>query len=61
MSDDAVEFELETPCPSCGGTLARMSKTDDTLFMGITAYIVFCKKCDFEENAEKWQKRLESK
>ena len=61
MSDDTIEQEIESPCPRCSGQLAKMSKYDGTLFMGITAYIVFCKKCDFEENADKWQERLESK
>ena len=60
MSNDAIEEDIESPCPKCDGQLAKMSKKDGSLFMNITPYIIFCKKCDFEENAKLWTERLES-
>jgi len=58
--DTAIDFELDTPCPNCGDTLVSVRNKDGTLFLGVAKYLVFCKKCDFEEDANKWQKRLDN-
>lgn len=57
----AEDFELDIPCPSCGGTLVSIRNKDGTPFMGVTGYLVFCNKCDFEESAKKWQERFDKK
>jgi C4-type Zn-finger protein len=55
----AEDFDLTTPCPVCSGTLVSIRNKDGTPFMGVTGYLIFCKKCDFEEDAKKWQERLD--
>lgn len=62
MSDksNAIDFEIDTPCPSCNRTLVSIRNKDGTLFLGETEYLVFCKTCDFEEDADKWKERLDN-
>lgn len=57
---DAEDFELQMPCPDCNGVLVSIRNKDGTPFMGVTGYLIFCKSCDFEEDATRWQKRLDT-
>ncbi len=60
--DDSIaeDFELSVPCPVCGGTLVSIRNKDGTPFVGVTGYLIFCKQCDFEEDEERWQMRLDT-
>ena len=55
----AEDFELQVPCPLCKGVLVSIRNKDGTPFMGVSDYLVFCKKCEFEEDAKQWQERLD--
>ncbi len=58
--DSAIDFELDKPCPLCGGILVSIRNKDGTPFLGVSKYLIFCKKCDFEESADKWQERFDN-
>ncbi len=56
----AVDFEIDIPCPLCNGKLVSIRNKDGTPFLGVTDYLVFCKVCEFEEDAKQWKERIDN-
>ena len=59
LNDDGlIVMNIPQPCPRCDGTMYSTSDPNTSFFHVKHRTWIFCKSCNFRENAEDFKKRM---